>query len=89
MANLSRKNFIEKASVSVATVGMVATVPGFTVSRGTAHASAQGGEAVAQSGPILAHVRNVATGEIAILFGSQEVIIHDRAMALRIVQAAL
>jgi hypothetical protein len=43
---------------------------------------------VAHNGPILAHVRNAATGEIAVFFGEREVVIHDRAVAQRLLMAA-
>jgi len=88
MASLSRKNFIEKASVGAVTVGVMAAVPSYAFARETARESALGTNKAAHAGPILAHVRNAATGEIAVLFGTQEVVIHDRAITDRLLRAA-
>jgi hypothetical protein len=89
MANLSRKSFIEQASVTAVAAAALATVPGFALSRETAHASAAGAKTSKQAGgPLLAHVRNASTGEIAVLFGTHEVVIYDRAVAARLMQVA-
>ena len=88
MAGLSRKSFIEQASVGAAAAAALVTVPGFAFSRETAQASAASAHTTAHGGPILAHVRNAATGEIAVLFGTREVIIHDREVAHRLLRAA-
>ncbi len=88
MAGLSRKSFIEHASVGAAAAAALVTVPGYTFARETAHANAAGARTAAHAGPILAHVRNAATGEIAVLFGTREVIIHDREVAARLLRAA-
>jgi hypothetical protein len=88
MAGLSRKSFIEQASVGAAAAAALVAVPGYTFARQTAHASTTSTRTTAHAGPILAHVRNAATGEIAVLFGTREVIIHDREVANRLLRAA-
>ena len=87
MANLSRKGFIGKASVGALTVGALVAVPGYEIGSAAAHASAEDTTA-AHTGPLLAHLRNAKTGEIAILVGTREVVIHDRVLARRLLQAA-
>jgi hypothetical protein len=87
MANLSRKGFIGKASVGALTVGALVAVPGYDLGSDVAHASAEDTSA-AHTGTLLAHLRNAATGEIAILVGTREVVIHDQALAHRLLQAA-
>jgi hypothetical protein len=87
MANLSRKSFIGKASVSALTVGALVAVPGYELGGEAAHASAED-TTTAHTGTLLAHLRNANTGEIAILVGTREVVIHDRALAHRLIQAA-
>jgi hypothetical protein len=88
MANLSRKNFIEKASISAAAAGALVAIPGYTLGAEAAQAHASDAGKVTHSGSVLAHVRNAETGEIAIFSGTSETIIHDRALARRLIQAA-
>jgi hypothetical protein len=38
--------------------------------------------------PLIAHVRNVSRGEIALMVGTREVIYHDRELAARLMVAA-
>jgi len=38
-------------------------------------------------GPIVAHIRDLATGEIGIFHGTEEIIVHDSILASRLAQA--
>jgi hypothetical protein len=38
--------------------------------------------------PLVAHVRDPRTGEIAVLVGEREVVVHDRALAARLARIA-
>ncbi len=89
MAGLSRKSFIEQASVGAAAAAAFAAMPGYALAHPNAQVSARHAGTIAHSGPILAHVRSVETGEIAVLFGTREVIIHDREVANRLLRATL
>ena len=51
-------------------------------------ARAAGPSAAGQHEPLLAHVRDRASGEIVLLVGTREVVIHDRELVLRLVKAA-
>jgi hypothetical protein len=42
----------------------------------------------AAHGPIIAHIRNVGLGEIALLVGEREIVIRDRVLVRRLVKAA-
>jgi hypothetical protein len=88
MASLSRQNFIKKATVSAAAAGALATVPGFSLATEPAFASESDTRMSVHAGPVLAHIRNVATGEIAVLFGTREVVIHDVEVVNRLLRAA-
>lgn len=87
MAGLSRKNFLEQASVGAAAAAAFVAMPGYALARESAPASTRHAGTAAFGGPILAHVRNAETGEIAVMFGTSEVIIHDRAVANRLLRA--
>jgi hypothetical protein len=87
MAKLTRRGFIKDATAGAAAVGAIAVVPGMAVAHAapkdwTARASAKKVE-----GPLVAHVRNYATGEVAILVGTREIIVHDHALVSRLVKA--
>jgi hypothetical protein len=85
MAGLTRRTLLKQASIGAAAVGAL-TGPG-----AIAHAlpEARAAELPAEDfhGHLVAHVRNARTGEIALLFDTKEVIIHDRALAARLVKA--
>ena len=88
MANLSRKSFIEKATISAAAAGALVAIPGYTLRAEAAPARASDAGKATHGESVLAHVRNAETGEIAIFSGTREVIIHDHTMARRLIQAA-
>jgi hypothetical protein len=65
---------------------------------GAAGAAALGGASVAQAQPttvpagatepLVAYVRDAHTGEVAVMRGEQETVVHDRDLAARIARAA-
>jgi hypothetical protein len=88
MAKLTRRGFIKKTSVGAATLGALVAVPGLAEVEAAPQAHAAGGPTAGHYEPLLAHVRNRATGEIALLVGTREVVIHDRELVMRLVKAA-
>jgi hypothetical protein len=42
----------------------------------------------AVAGPLVAYVRNAATGEVTILHGTREIVVHDPELVKRLVHAA-
>ena len=88
MAEVTRRGFIKKTSVGAAALGTLAVVPGMTAAHAAAGHPASGLTAEELREPLVAHVRNVATGEIAVLVGEREVIIQDRELAARLARAA-
>ena len=88
MAKLTRHGFIKKTSVGAATLGALVAVPGLAEVEAAPPPHAAGGLAPGHHEPLLAHVRNRATGEIALLVGTREVVIHDRELVMRLVKAA-
>ena len=88
MAQLTRRVFIGKTSAGAAALGALAATPGLV---GSAHASSRPHAAALAAkldGPLMAHVRNIATGEIALMVGTREVIIRDHELVARLVKAA-
>ncbi len=85
MADLTRGGFIKKTSAGAATLGALAVAPGLVTA---AQAAPEAHAASASSESLVAHVRNVATGEIALLVGTREIVIHDHALVRRLIKAA-
>ena len=88
MAKLTRRGFIRKTSVGAATLGALVAVPRLAEVEAAPQPHAAGGPRAGQHEPLLAHVRNRASGEIALLVGTREVVIHDRELVMRLVKAA-
>jgi hypothetical protein len=88
MAQLTRQGFIKRASVGAATIGALAVAPGLAAAhvsskpKGTIHPAIKGHQ------PLAAYVKDVSKGEIAVMFDTREVIVHDPALVHLLVKAA-
>jgi hypothetical protein len=100
MADLDRRAFLTRSSLLAAAAGVAAVVPGALgaltaeapeVDAAASDASAVGSDdlgAVADTGePLVAHVRDVSTGEISIFSGTREVVIQNASLARSILRA--
>ncbi len=90
MAELTRRTFLTYASISVAggaVAGGLTALPRLAElpPRTAAMPAAAATEPVQG---LIAHVRNVSTGEIAIMVGTREVIHRDRSLAVRLMDIA-
>jgi hypothetical protein len=90
MKDLTRRRFLTRSSIGVVLTGALALVPGIATALKLQLAAPKAGAGGAiASGPFIAHVRDLATGEIAFLVGSERFIIRDRELAVRLHSAAL
>ena len=92
MAKLTRRGFIGQTSASVATIGVLAAVPGLATVNEMADAVASDAAATELSTStfsesLVAHVSNLATGEVSIMTGTREVIFHDADLVMRLLRA--
>jgi hypothetical protein len=87
MKDLTRRRFLTHSSIGVAFAGALALVPGVSAALKLPTATPKVG--LKADGPVIAHVRDVATGEIAFLVGTERFIIRDRELAVRMHSAAL
>ena len=94
---VTRRAFLRGTTLTAAAVGVAGSVPGLSglLAAGSAdepavEEGAAGAEAdVAGIGsPVIAHVRDLSTGEISVFQGEREVIIRDSGLARRLVSAA-
>ena len=96
MQPIERRKFLTGSSVVVAAAGLAATMPGLADDLAAAAQDARtaGGGTLAAGGtptsdaPLVAHVRDLSTGEIVVFSGTEEYTLHDPALAARLVQAA-
>lgn len=101
MSGMSRRDLI-RASAGAAAIavpisalssssgGLAAAVAGRAApdARGTTSAEGTADVDLAMQGPVMFCVHDVSKGEVSILHGTDEVVVHDRQLVNRIVRAA-
>lgn len=94
MGPINRRLFLMRSSMAAAAAGVATAIPLaplLTASETEAPAaeSAAGGEAAASmTEPLVAHVRDLPSGEIGLYSGDREVIFHDTGLANRLFNAS-
>jgi hypothetical protein len=88
MTNLNRRSFLKQTSVGAATLGLLSSLPALAAISDSPQATKPEVPAAAFSGPMIAHVSDVATGEVALLVGAREIIFHDPQLVARLMKAA-
>ena len=87
MGKLTRRTFLARASVAAAAAtGGAAALTSLASSAIPAAAAApttRTGKATRRDA-LVAHVRNISTGEVAVLMGTREVVYRDRALVARL-----
>jgi hypothetical protein len=97
MAQVSRRLFLRNSGLAVAGAGVMSQIPflsslvGAGESEGPAavDAATEGTDegAASLSEPLVAHVRDLSTGEISIFNGTREVVFNDPQLASRLFRA--
>ena len=93
MKEFERRVFLTRGSIAVAAAGVATAMPGLASGLVAAEqeapeaSAAVEGEAPTMTEPLVAHVRDLATGEIGLFSGTQEVVFHDPALAARLFHA--
>lgn len=88
MTQVTRRGFLIKTTAGAATIGALVAAPGLADAQITPAASEREIAEAERSGLMVAHIRNVARGEIALMVGTREIIIHDRKLTARLLRAA-
>ncbi len=76
-----------RSSMAAAAAGVAAAVPFGALGVQAAGAS-EPDQPVDMPDPVVAHVRNAATGEISLYVGDREVTVRDRRLASQLVRAS-
>ena len=94
MPELSRRVFLIRGSMGAALVGVAAAIPGLNSVVTTAEADAPAADDAATSAatesagpmtdPIIAHVKDLQTGEMSLYMGEREFTMRDPGLAARL-----
>jgi hypothetical protein len=87
MTHVSRQRFLSQAAAGAAVAGALAASPAISLARAAARPRPVGDRAGIQE-PLIAHVRDAARGEISIMQGTHEVVLHDPDLVRRLLAAA-
>ena len=91
MAKLARRGFLKRTTASVATIGIMASVPVALTAMTDAPQITEtvqtdlSGLSLAE-GPLVAHISDLATGEISLLSGTREIVFRDPDLVLRLLK---
>ena len=96
--SLSRRNFLRRGTFTAAAIAVASSVPGVSTLVATTSADAPAVDtevtdvAAEDSGaidePLMAHVKDLSTGEISLFQGEREVVVHSPALARSLMSAA-
>lgn len=88
MAELTRRGFIKNTSAGAAAVGAIAVAPSLAAAHPLLGKQEADLHAGALRGALAAHVADVTKGEITLLVGTREIVVHDSDLVMRLVKAA-
>jgi hypothetical protein len=87
--NVSRRAFLSRASLGVVIAGAAAAVPGLGAVVRLPAAPATTPDLPLVAEPLVAHVRDLASGEVSLMVGTNHVVLRDANLAARLYGAAL
>jgi hypothetical protein len=82
MNDLSRRRFIGAAGAGAAAAGASMVLPS------SADAAPARPTSTSATEPVVAHVADPASDELTLMFGENEVVVHDRDLVTRLLNAA-
>jgi hypothetical protein len=99
MSELSRRVFLKGGTAAVVAAGALSAMPGLPALIGAAEtqgpadagaaesAVAEGESSLSMTEPLVAHVRDLASGEIGLFSGTREITVLDPRLAAALVRA--
>src|SRR5213080_554542 len=85
-SKMSRRSFLQKTAVGAAAVGAMTSAP--TILKMTENVQAVPPPGDANSTPVMAYVKDAATGTVIVMWGTQEIVTRDPGLANRLVTYA-
>jgi hypothetical protein len=86
VTKLTRRSFLQQTSVAAAAIGLLPAVPTLAAIPHSREAAAPE-SSTTFTAPIVAHVSNVATGEVTLFVGAREVVFRDPPLVARLIRA--
>jgi len=86
MEKLTRRGFLHQTSIGVTATGMLAVAPHLADISTSPEATAAEQAPTVLAEPMLAHIRDVTTGELSVLVGTREVIYRDPEFVMRLLK---
>jgi hypothetical protein len=93
LAKLTRRGFFGQTTASIATIGVLAAVPTLVAAPEIANVVASDSATAAElstttfSEALVAHVSDLASGEVTIMSGTKEIILRDSDLVMRLLKA--
>jgi len=87
--NVSRRAFLSRGSLGVALAGAAAVLPGLSAVLKVPAPSFAVPAVPTTAEPLVAHVRDLASGEVSLMVGTEHVVLRDANLAARLYGAAL
>jgi len=82
--NVSRRAFLSRGSLGVALAGAAAVVPGLSAVLRLPAPSVEAPTLPLTAEPLVAHVRDLASGEVSLMVGTDHVVLRDVNLAARL-----
>ena len=86
MKKLTRRSFLQQTPISAATLSLLPVVPALAAVRHSPEAAAPQ-LAAKSTGSMVVHVNNVATGQMTLLVGARQIVLHDPRIVARFIEA--
>jgi hypothetical protein len=90
MRELTRRRFLGKTTAGAAILGTLVTLPGLATIESPDFAEMEDSlSTTVLNGPLIAHIRDLASGEISLMIGTQEITYRDPELVGRLLKAIL
>src|SRR2546428_5127694 len=80
-SKMSRRSFLQKTAVGAAAVGAMSAAPTILKMTENVQASPPAGDL---NSPVMAYVKDAATGTVVVMWGTQEIVTRDPGLANRL-----
>lgn len=87
--NVSRRAFLSRGTLGVALAGAAAVVPGLSAVLKLPAPAFEARTLPVTAEPLVAHVRDLASGEVSLMVGTDHVVLRDVNLASRLYSAVL
>ena len=82
--NLSRRAFLSRSSIGIALAGAAMAVPALGAVIKTSAAADKVSMPNGNVEPLVAHVRDLSSGEVSLMVGTEQVVVRDANLAARL-----